>query len=139
MAGRNCMVQRRHPGPAEVCRGEEFRAKNMIDVFAGLAMHPAGWIERNVVNVRSGQERFKRMNGSQTTVFARAAGTHTPDRHGGSLVKGHDLILQDVDRIDRVLGGIYLRKTEPAVGIYHRLDRDDPDAREIVEVLYPAD
>jgi hypothetical protein len=44
-------------------RGEKFRAKDVIEVFAGLVVHPAAWIEGTVLNVRSGQERFKRMNG----------------------------------------------------------------------------
>lgn len=119
-------------------RCEEFRVEDAVEVFAGLVMHPAAWVEGTVLNVRSSKDCLKRMDRRQATIFSRTAGTYTLDCHCVSLVKGQDLVLQDVGRIHRVPGGIHLRKTESGLGIYDRFNIDFPDALEIAEVLERA-
>jgi hypothetical protein len=82
----------------------------MMEILAGSNVHPRPRINGLMFNVRSGQERLKRMNRRQAAVFARAGGKYALDFYGVSIKKGQDPVLKYVNPIHRVYGGIHLRK-----------------------------
>ena len=91
-----------------------------------------------MLDVRSGQKRFKRVYREQAAIFGKFSGVNLPDRNSAALEKGQNASFQNINGVQRAFRGIQLGKGKAGIAVHYGLDIDAFRPGKIADSLHPA-